>query len=144
MKNNIVKYIMPETASTKWKQIFYSRWFLFALFIVSVLLIFSYARAYYREYKVRIEIESLKEEVKKLEAKKIQTVEVLKYVQSQAFVEEKARTELNLLKPGEKMAVIPSGTDKNDIGQSEMNLVKWTNVKNPVKWFKFFFFKDNN
>ena len=79
------------------------------LFGLSVLLTFSYVRAYYQEYRVRSEIDTLHEEVRDLEVKKLQTIEVLKYIQSPAFVEEKARTELNLLKPGEKMAVIPSG-----------------------------------
>jgi len=135
---------MDDQKNGKWKQIFYSRWFLLVLFGLSVLLVFSYVRAYYQEYKVRNEITGLHEELDSLQSKKLKTMEILKYVQSEAFVEEKARTELNLLKPGEKMAVIPSGSLKNDIGQPETNLVKWTNVKNPIKWFKFFFFKDNN
>jgi cell division protein FtsB len=135
---------MADTKNEKWRQIFYSRWFLLILFLLAVFLIFSYIRAYYQESRVRSEIDTLHEEVETLEAKKIKTVEILKYVQSQAFVEEKARTELNLLKPGEKMAIIPSGSIKTDIGQPEQDLLKWSNVKNPIKWFKFFFFKDNN
>ncbi|MFA6547874.1 MAG: septum formation initiator family protein [Candidatus Magasanikbacteria bacterium] len=135
---------MAESKNGNWKNVFYSRWFLLVLFGLAVLLIFSYIRAYYQEYKVRSEINTLHEEVGNLEAKKLETMEIFKHVQSQAFVEEKARTELNLLKPGEKMAVIPSGSSKNDIGQPEPNLVKWSNVKNPIKWFKFFFFKNNN
>jgi len=135
---------MAEVKNEKWKQVFYSQWFLLVLFLLAIFLIFSYIRAYYQESRVRSEIDSLHEEVESLEAKKIKTVEILKYVQSQAFVEEKARTELNLLKPGEKMAIIPSGSIKTDIGQSEQDLLKWSNVKNPIKWFKFFFFKDNN
>ena len=135
---------MVDKINKKWKNIFYSRWFLLALFGLSVFLVFSYIRVYYQEYNVRNEIDRLRKEVDGLEVKKIETVEVLKYVQSQAFVEEKARTELNLLKPGEKMAVIPSGSLRNDIGQQEKSLIKWSNVKNPIKWFKFFFFKDNN
>lgn len=135
---------MGETKNDKWKQIFYSQWFLLVLFLLAIFLIFSYIRAYYQESRVRNEIDSLHEEVETLEAKKIKTVEILKYVQSQAFVEEKARTELNLLKPGEKMAIIPSGSIKTDIGQPKQDLLKWSSVKNPIKWFKFFFFKDNN
>ncbi len=135
---------MSESKNENWKHIFYSRWFLLVLSGLAVLLVFSYIQAYYQEYKVRAEIDTLHKEVLNLEAKKIKTVEILKYVQSQAFVEEKGRTELNLLKPGEKMVIIPSGSLKNDIGQSEPDLVKWSKVNNPIKWFKFFFFKDNN
>ena len=135
---------MAESKDKNWKHIFYSRWFLLVLFALAILVVFSYMRAYYQEYRVRTEIDILHEEVQGLESKKLKTMEILKYVQSQAFVEEKARTELNLLKPGEKMAVIPSGSLKNNIGQPETDLVKWSSVKNPIKWFKFFFFKDNN
>ncbi|MFA6424526.1 MAG: septum formation initiator family protein [Candidatus Magasanikbacteria bacterium] len=134
---------MSESKNEKWKQIFYSRWFLLVLFGLAMLLIFSYVRAYYQEYRVRSEIDSLQEEVNDLESKKLQTVEALKYVQSQAFVEEKARTELNLLKSGEKMAIIPSGSLNIKIGQPTDDLVKWTNINNPIKWFKFFFIKNN-
>ncbi len=135
---------MAESKNKNWKHVFYSRWFLLALFGLSVLLTFYYVRAYYQEYVVRSEIDTLHEEVRDLEVKKLQTIEVLKYIQSPAFVEEKARTELNLLKPGEKMAIIPSGSFQNSTRQPEHDLLKWSNVKNPIKWFKFFFFKDNN
>lgn len=135
---------MAEAQNEKWKQVFYSQWFLLVLFLLAIFLVFSYIRAYYQESRVRSEIDTLHEEVETLEAKKIKTVEILKYVQSQAFIEEKARTELNLLKPGEKMAIIPSGSMKADIGQPKQDLLKWSSVKNSIKWFKFFFFKDNN
>lgn len=135
---------MAESKNKNWKQVFYSRWFLLVLFGLVMLLTFSYIRAYYQEYRVRSDINTLREEVRELEVKKLQTIDILKYVQSYAFVEEKARTELNLLKPGEKMAVIPSGSFKNSPRQPEPDLLKWSKVKNPIKWFKFFFFKDNN
>ncbi len=133
---------MAEAKNNKWGNVFYSRWFLLVLFGLVMLLTFSYLRAYYQEYRVRSEIDILRDEVQNLEVKKLETVEIFKRVQSKAFIEEKARTELNLLKPGEKMAVIPSGSLKTNIGQAESDLIKWTNVKNPIKWFKFFFFKD--
>ncbi len=135
---------MIDAGKGKWSQIFYSRWFLIALFVLVLLLAFSYARIYYQEYKVREEIKNLQDEAHNLEAKKIESMEILKYVQSDAFVEEKARTELNLSKPGEKEAVFQNGGRKSVIGQPENNLIKWSSTNNPLKWLKFFFFKNNN
>jgi len=127
-----------------WKHFFYSKWFLVAMLFLIVVMLSSYARAYYQEYLVKQEIKNLQEEVHSLESKKLETVEILKYVQSDAFVEEKARTELNLLKPGEKMAVIAEDSLKKDNGQLEDKVVKWSSLQNPIKWIKFFFFKNIN
>lgn len=136
---------MSEEKNKKWTQIFYSRWFLPALFLMAILLVVSYVRAYYQEYEVRQQIEALKSEISSMQTKKIETIELLKYSSSTDFVEEKARTELNLIKPGEKVAFISnlSAGDKS-IGQSNSNLVKLSLINNPIKWFKFFFLKDTN
>ncbi len=136
---------MAEEKNKKWAQVFYSRWFLLALFLIAVLLVASYVRAYYQEYQVREQISALKSEIQSMQSKKIETIELLKYVSSTDFVEEKARTELNLLKPGEKMAFIQSASSGDKaIGQENDNLVKLSGIMNPIKWFKFFFLKDNN
>lgn len=130
---------MVNSKDQKWKQIFYSRWFLALLFVLTFLLIISYIRAYYQEFQVRQEISNLQEQLHSLEAKKIETMELLKYAQSSTFVEEKARTELNLIKPGEN-AVIIAGVNENDPDRQEKtNMIKWSQVSNPIKWFKFFF-----
>lgn len=130
---------MVNSKDLKWKQIFYSRWFLALLFGLLFLLILSYARAYYQEYQVRQEINNLQAQLQSLESKKIETMELLRYAQSSTFVEEKARTELNLLKPGENMAVIASGSQEQTNRQQRVNMIKWSQVSNPIKWFKFFF-----
>ncbi len=123
----------------KWKEVFYSRWFLALLFVLTLLLIISYVRAYYQEYQVRQEISNLQDQLHSLESKKIETMEFLKYAQSSTFVEEKARTELNLVKPGENMAIIANGTDSDANRQEKTDMIKWSQVSNPIKWFKFFF-----
>lgn len=130
---------MVNSKEQKWKQIFYSRWFLAVLFVLTFLLIISYVRAYYQEYQVRQEIANLQEQLHSLESKKIETMDLLRYAQSSTFVEEKARTELNLAKPGENMAIIASDSQKDINGQQKQNMIKWSQVSNPIKWFKFFF-----
>ncbi len=130
---------MVNSKDQKWKQIFYSRWFLVVLFGLTFLLIISYARAYYQEYQVRQEISNLQQQLHSLESKKIETMDLLRYAQSSTFVEEKARTELNLVKPGENMAIIVSGSQLDGNRQEKTDMIKWSQVSNPIKWFKFFF-----
>ncbi|MDO8509786.1 MAG: septum formation initiator family protein [bacterium] len=121
----------------QWRKFIGSRWFLLLLLTTSILVSFAYGRAYYQDYQVRQEIEQLKDEVKRVESKKIETIEMLKYVKSSAFIEEKARTELNLLKPGEKVAIIVGETKKSTSleTKSEIDNIK---ISNPLKWWHFF------
>ena len=74
-------------SDSRLKSIFSSR--LFIIFAVFLLLFLSvaYARAYYQNYQVEQEIGRLRSEAKRLEAKKIETLDLLKYVQSPSYVE---------------------------------------------------------
>lgn len=136
------KNSMEEKKQSKWKQIFYSRWFLLVLFVLVIFLALSYTRAYYQEYKVQQEITNLRNELGSLQGKKLETIELLKYVQTDEFLEDKARTELNLVKPGERMAVIPTDSAGDDSRQDSGKVLEFTKLINPFKWFKLFFLRD--
>ncbi len=129
---------MPTGGKNHWQKIFGSRWFLLVLLVVAIFVAVAYCRAYYRDYQVRQEIARLQDEVKKLESKKIETMEILQYVKSSSFIEEKARTELNLIKPGEKMAIVASGT-KSESGELGKAKDYSSDLPNPTKWWRFFF-----
>lgn len=127
---------MQKNEKSFFKRFFGSRWFLVTAFVVAVLVAFGYARAYYQDYKIRQEINSLQEQVKKLEHKKLESMEILKYVISDAFVEEKARTELNLKKPGENVLVLKNQDGDEKI--EENSPVEKTLLNNPIKWWYYF------
>lgn len=129
--------MVHDSRENQWRQFLGSRWFLVLLLITSVLISFAYGRAYYQDYQVRQEIELLKDEVKRVESKKIETIQMLKYVKSSAFIEEKARIELNLLKPGEKVAVI-EGESKDTIKTEAKSEPDNIELSNPLKWWHFF------
>lgn len=118
------------------KRFFGSRLFLLIALVCVILVAIGYIRAYYQDYKIRQEINALQDEVKRLEYKKLESMEILKYVTSDAFVEEKARTELNLKKPGEGVIVVTNpeidSVQKPDLG------VDTTHLSNPVKWWYYF------
>ena len=119
------------------RRFFSSRLFLIVILIITALVAFSYARVYYQDYKVRQEIEALRKQVNALDTKKIESMKILEYVMSSQFVEEKARTELNLKEPGEKVLIINDLVEdnlENDAVETEIK----TPLSNIVKWWYYF------
>ncbi len=105
--------------------------------MVGIFLLFSFnfARAYYQNFQVRQEIKELEFQVKHLETKKLESLEILKFVSSDDYVEEKARTELNMQKPGEKVLIL--NTSQYEASVQEKNQVLKL-LTNPKKWFYYF------
>lgn len=120
-----------------WKNFFSSKLFMLVATIISIMVVFGYGRAYYQDYLVTQEIKHLQDQVKKMEAKKMELLEVLKYVKSDSFAEEKARTELNMIKPGEQVLVVPK-TAIADNRQENNSVIGWTNISNYKKWWRYF------
>lgn len=124
------------------RRFFASRLFFLFAFVLFVAISVGYARAYYQDYKIKQEIVDLENQVRALENKKIESMEILQYVMSQGFVEEKARLELNMKKPGEKVAILKTGPIEqyesvNSKEESESDL------PNPLKWLYYFLHKRN-
>lgn len=125
--------------STFWR-FFSSRLFFLLSVLVLGMISLSVGRAYYQDYLVEQEIRSLEERVELLRRKRFESLDILAYVLSPAFVEEKARTELNMKKEGEQVVVIPEqdllalrrDEDSSTVstGQQPSNLVQW--------WYYFF------
>lgn len=129
---------MPSAKINNWKHFFSSKIFILIMAVAAVMIVFEYARAYYQDYLVRQEIEYLQDQTKRLEAKKMELLDVLKYVKSDSFAEEKARTELNMVKPGEQVVVVPQVATAAG-RQEQTAVVKWDNISNYKKWFRYFF-----
>jgi len=97
----------------------------------------------------RQRFKELENEVFSLKSEKIQLEESIKYKETSEFIEEKARNELNMIKPGEKVYVISSPdslirvnksvlSEKND--RSYLNgSRKDDNDPNWYMWYKLFF-----
>lgn len=110
----------------------------FALYILAgvfLLFAFNFGRAYYQNFQVRQEIKELEAQVKGLETKKLESLEILKFVSSDDYVEEKARTELHMKKPGEKVLILNTKQYESDMNnkKKELNI-----LTNPKKWFYYF------
>ncbi|OGH64361.1 MAG: hypothetical protein A2821_03245 [Candidatus Magasanikbacteria bacterium RIFCSPHIGHO2_01_FULL_41_23] len=132
---------MKTASQPVWERVFLSRWFLLLLLGVSTIIAISYARAYYEDYTIRREISRLQDEVKKLEKKKFTSLELLQYAQSEHFFDDKARTELNLKKPGEQVLAIRGITPNNSVDSVQNPVagrVDELPLNNPRKWWYYF------
>lgn len=129
--------IMIRREDSKIRRFFTSRVFLVMALVIAVSAAVGFGRAYFQNYQINREIEQLQADVGKLENKKLESMRVLKYVMSQNFVEEKARAELNMKKPGERLVIIKRDpVNKNDLPVNAENTREPLN--NPAKWWYYF------
>lgn len=131
---------MRDTNNNLSKKIFGSYVFLFVLITIASMITFSYARTYYNDYQIKQEIVGLQEKANKLQTQKIELLEELDYVKSNSFVEEVAKTELNLANNGEKVMMIQSSSTQSRYvdRQPEDVVIELNNNNNYSKWFSVF------
>ena len=113
-------------------RLFSSQRFLAIIGLVFLLMIvFPLAKTYTQRKLVENEIDGVKKQINDFESTNQEMRDMITYLQSDQSLEEQARLNLNLKKPGEKVIVIEeaknaSNTDDiNNTTGSENNLVKW-------------------
>lgn len=131
---------MSRSTSSRTRLFFSSKVFLVVTFLLTLLFAIGFARAYFKDYAFREEVKRLQEEIDQLEKKKIESIELLKYVSSTSYLEDTARLDLNMKKPGENVLFIknlgkesaPATSDdvQRDVGGQESS--------NPLKWWYYF------
>ncbi|MFA4941598.1 MAG: septum formation initiator family protein [Patescibacteria group bacterium] len=119
-------------------KILYSQKFLALVGLVLIVLIsFPLARSISKRYQIDKEISDLDKEIAEVETKNKDLKQLINYLESDQFVEEKARLNLGLKKEGESVVVIkedllvasgsPSGGDKSGASENFSNFQKWWN-----------------
>ena len=74
-----------------------------------------------------------------METAKLNSLELLRYVETDEFVEEKARVEFNLRQPEENVAVVLNNAgERSGGGQDNAVMVELTKTNNPLKWWNLF------
>ena len=129
---------MSDQQHNPLRRFFASRLFLFIALPPALFVVIGYGRSLYQGYKINQEIKALQAEVSTLERKKIESLDILNYVMSDKFVEEKARTELNLIKPGERALIVTNQPQKSD-GDTEESGASLQTSGNPLKWWYYIF-----
>ena len=126
--------------SSRVRTFFGSKIFLSCAFLLTAAFAFGFARAYFKDYAFREEVKRLESEIGKLEKKKIESLELLKYVSSTAYLEDTARVDLNLKKSGEHVLFIDTvGPDEvGDRGREGDTSPNGQEISNPLKWWYYF------
>ncbi len=110
--------------------------FVIALLLLGFFMV-GYVRTYMRDFAVEKEIRGLEGKQAQLEKNRIDLADLLKKVQTNAFVEAQARQQLGLRKPGEK-SVIFQEEGRTDTQQGTPH-VSPQSLSNPQKWWHYFF-----
>lgn len=109
-----------------------------------LLLLFSanFIRSRSSNRTINREISSLETEVSQLEQGNSQLAELIKYLNSPAYLEEKARTDLGLRKAGERAVIVPdTGASSTAETASASTLTTFSATSNPGRWWRYFFAK---
>ena len=116
----------------------HSKYSLFILFVVFLLLVIALGRESYLNYQTNQEIKELQKKIEELKKNNVEMAEMEKYFQSEEFLEKEARLKLNLIRDGEKLIIIKE--EENDLVDDEEKEDS-EKIPNFRKWLKYFFGK---
>ena len=113
----------------------HSKYSLFILFVVFLLLVIALGRESYLNYQTNQEIKELQKKIEELKKNNVEMAEMEKYFQSEEFLEKEARLKLNLIRDGEKLIIIKE--EENDLVDDEEKEDS-EKIPNFRKWLKYF------
>lgn len=106
---------------------------------VLVILVLALGRIFFKDYELRGEINRLQSDVGSLQKKKIESLDLLQKLQSDSFLEEKARQELQARRFGETVLVVPGVVVSSSAAVALPLTPKSPELANPQKWWYYFF-----
>lgn len=117
-------------------RIFTSRFFLFGAFLIALILAISFGRAFYKDYEIRQQIKTLQAQVDELERKRLESIDLLSYVKSDAYAEDVGRRELNLKKSNERVIMVDTSQAATS---SAVSVEEQRAAPSWKKWWNYFF-----
>jgi cell division protein FtsB len=116
----------------------YSKYSIFALAAIFLLLITALGRESYFNYQTNQEIRGLQGKIEELKKENASLAEMEKYFQSEEFLEKEARLKLNLIRDGEKLIIVKENENR-PVEENETE--KLENLSNFRRWWRYFFGK---
>lgn len=86
------------------------------VFLAGLAVVIYYA---YSVFQVQSEQQRAEEEKTALQAEKARLEEELKYVTDPSYIEQQARTELRMIRPGEILYILPEKAPESEAGESK-------------------------
>ncbi len=122
------------------KKVLGSKLFLFFIIIILISVASNFINSWRKNREIDQEITSLEQNIINLEKDNLKLSELIKYLNSAAYIEEKARTDLGLKKEGEKTIIIPklpAATSPELVDQTTEQRPQ--QVSNFLKWWQHLF-----
>jgi cell division protein FtsB len=109
--------------------------------VLFILLSVSFIKSTFDVLKSKERLDDLNKEVEMLEKEKSEIEEEISYKQTKEYIEEKARNELNLIKPGEKVYVVMGGDSSSGdvLSESDAVIENEDEKSNWYSWYRLFF-----
>ena len=136
---------MPKTKALKAKRkfnlktIFYSKIFIVIGVIILIPISISLVKEIIRKAEINNEIKILETEIAEIERQNAEMDDLLKTLNSSAFLEKEAKEKFGMQNAGEKVVMIPSSP--NEFGattQAEEEAEEY--MPNPTKWKNYFIY----
>lgn len=104
--------------------------------VVCTIFVVSLSRTLYQTWRSSQNLENLTSQVEQLKARKEELKKVLAERKSEAYIEEEARDKLRLVKPDEKLVIIPETPTREEVKPEEkVNL----SSLNPLLQWRYLF-----
>ncbi len=117
-----------------------SKVFLFIFLIIAVYALINVYHNVSQRIKIQKEIKSLQTEVDSFQKDNDKLGELIKYFQSEEYIESSSREKLSYKKPGETVIVFNSEQNNLEKENKTVNIKKKSNI---ILWWEYFFNNQN-
>lgn len=127
MQERRTKHIFPD--------LIFSKFFVIFCLFLFIFILFGLAKGTIKAHRVNAEVGQLQTEIARLEAQNQDFEQLVKYLNTDTFIEQEAKLKLGLKKENENLVIIPD----SEVSAAGGNKVDVENKTNPAKWWAYFF-----
>lgn len=127
MQERRTKHIFPD--------LIFSKFFVVFCLFLFLIILFGLAKGTIKSHKVSAEVQQLQQEINRLDSQNQDFEQLVKYLNTDTFIEQEAKLKLGLKKANENLVIIPD----SEIPVNEINVNEDENKTNPTKWWAYFF-----
>lgn len=127
--------MIQRPRQTFWGRFYNSNVFIILLSIFLVFSLFKVGKELVKRHTINQEISDLNKQLTAVSQEKDKLKDLISYLETDKYVEEQARSQLNLSKPGEKRIDLTTDQENQvtEVKNEEEDLANWH------KWFNYFF-----
>lgn len=127
--------MIQRPRQTFWGRFYNSNVFIIILSLFLIFSLFKVGKELIKRHAINQEIGDLNKQLTAVSQEKDKLKDLISYLETDKYVEEQARLQLNLSKPGEKRIDLTSDQNNQvtEMSNTEEDLTNWR------KWFNYFF-----